>query len=88
MTVMTTRREQAESVTSQRSFPTCPQCGAPVVRSHRCSATPSTSILHGPPADWRDQVEAERSAALDDSPHWEEQLLPLDPLDDEPPPAA
>lgn len=85
MTVMTSRREQAESVTSQRSAPTCPQCGRPVVRSHRCPATPSTSILQGPPADWREQVEAERSAALDDSPHWEEQLLPLD---DEPPPAA
>ena len=88
MTVMTTRREQAEALTSHRSFPTCPQCGAPIVRSHRCPATPATSILHGPPADWRDQVEAERSAALDESPHWEEQLLPLEPVDDEPPPAA
>lgn len=88
MTVMTTREEQAESVTSHRSIPRCPQCGAPVVRSHRCKATPSTTVLHGPPADWRDQVDAERSAALDDSPHWEEPFLPLDPLDDEPPPAA
>lgn len=85
MTVMTTRREQAEAVTSQRSAPTCPQCGRPVVRSHRCPATPASSILQGPPADWREQVEAERSTALHPSPQWEEQPLPLD---DEPPPAA
>ncbi|WP_162786785.1 hypothetical protein [Janibacter anophelis] len=85
---MTTRRQQAESVTSVRSFASCPQCGAPVVRSHRCPATPRTSILHGPPVDWRDQVEAERrSARLDDDEAWEEQLLPLEPVD-EPPPSS
>lgn len=86
MTVMTTRREQAESVTSLASVPTCPQCGAPIVRSHRCKATPSTTVLQGPPADWRELVEAERSTALHPSPHWEEPPLPLDdPAESDPP---
>lgn len=76
------REHQAEAVTSPSSSPYCVQCGRPVVRNHRCPATPSTSRLQGPPAGWRDEVEEERrSAQLDHDEDWEEELLPLDPIE-------
>lgn len=75
---MATRQDQADAVTSRSSSPNCVQCGRPLVRSHRCRATPSTTQLHGPPPDWREQVETERSTALTPSTKWEETPLPLE----------
>lgn len=86
---MGTRRDQAEAAASPASTPECVQCGRPVVRSHRCPATPQTSLLHGPPEGWRYEVETERRwAALDDDEAWQEEPLPLDPIEepDRPPP--
>ncbi len=81
---MGTRQDHAEAVTSPSSSPYCVQCGRPVVRNHRCPATPATSQLHGPPPDWREQVEAERStaSALAPSSRWEEEPLPFDDAPD------
>lgn len=83
---MGTRHDQAAALASSASTPDCPQCGRPVVHTHRCPATPATSILHGPPAGWRDEVEAERRSSQLDAGDWEEGHLPLDPIADPPAP--
>lgn len=48
-----TRAEKAKALAARTSSATCPLCGRPIVREHRCTARPSLGTM---PADFWDQV--------------------------------
>lgn len=77
MTRPRSRLEHAEAVTPPGGQASCPVCGRPLVRAHRCSSPPVTGPM---PKDFRDQLEEARRLAA----------AGIDPLagHDAPPPAT